>query len=92
MKVVNPFYIQDQSKRIKLYTQTAKEKRAWMEATWQAQLDLVERKCSLRLGSISPSEEDLGLKEPANIKSETVNKCMECDTAFSMLKARFMQL
>ena len=88
MEVVNTFYIQDQSKRIELYTQTAEEKRAWMEAMWQARLDLMERKSSLRLGSISPSEEDLGLKEPAKIKSETVNKCMECHTAFSMLKRK----
>ncbi|CAG7719893.1 unnamed protein product [Allacma fusca] len=88
LEVANTFYIQDQQKRIELYTQTSEEKKHWMEAMWQARMDLMERKSSLRLGSISPSEEDLGLKEPAKIKSETVSKCMECHTAFSMLKRR----
>lgn len=88
LEVVNTFYIQDATKRIELYTATSQEKRVWMEAMWQARCDLMERKSSLRLGSISPSEEDLGLKEPAKIKSDSVSKCMECHTAFTMLKRK----
>ena len=55
---------------------------------YQAKVDLMKRKSSLRLGSDSPSEDDLGVKEPAKIKSDSVSKCMECDVTFSMLKRR----
>jgi hypothetical protein len=88
LEVVNTFYIQDDNKRIELYTQTAEEKRLWMEAMYQARIDLLSRKSSLRLGSMSPSEDELGMKEPAKIRSDSVLKCMECDIAFSLFNRR----
>lgn len=88
LEVVNTFYVEDSHKKIELYTDTAQEKEDWMTAIHNAKEELIERKSSLRLGSISPTEDELGLKEPTKLKSDSVSKCMECYTSFSMLKRR----
>ncbi|CAL8117441.1 unnamed protein product [Orchesella dallaii] len=88
LEVVNTFYVEDSHKKIELYTQTAQEKEDWMTAIHNAKEQLIERKSSLRLGSISPTEDELGMKEPTKLKSESVSKCMECYTSFSIMKRR----
>lgn len=70
------------------YFRTPQEKADWMTAIHNAREELLERKSSLRLGSASPTEDELGLKEPAKLKSDSVSKCMECYATFGMLKRR----
>jgi len=59
-----------------------------MTAIHSAREELLERKSSLRLGSASPTEDELGLKEPAKLKTDSVTKCMECYISFTMLKRK----
>lgn len=88
LEVANTFYVEDSHKKIELYTSTAEDKELWMTAIHNAKEELIERKSSLRLGSISPTEDELGMKEPTKLKSDSVSKCMECYMSFTMLKRR----
>lgn len=64
------------------------EKTDWMQAIYKAKEELLKRKSSLRLGSTSPSEDELGIKEPPKLKSDSVSKCMICDITFGMVSKR----
>ncbi|ODM92720.1 FYVE, RhoGEF and PH domain-containing protein 1, partial [Orchesella cincta] len=84
LEVVNTFYVEDSHKKIELYTQ----KGGLDDSRPQRQGRANRAQILPRLGSISPTEDELGTKEPTKLKSDSVSKCMECYTSFSIMKRR----
>ncbi|XP_022240756.1 FYVE, RhoGEF and PH domain-containing protein 1-like isoform X2 [Limulus polyphemus] len=84
LETANTFYIRSTGRSIELYTQTMKEKIAWMEALAKAVHDLTQRKSSLRIGELSSLEGmELGTRAPTFIKHDAINHCMVCGSQFN---------
>ncbi|XP_078049056.1 FYVE, RhoGEF and PH domain-containing protein 4 [Augochlora pura] len=78
LETANTFYIRDEEKNVELYTHTAEEKIAWLEALSDTMQNMMTRKASLKTGNV----------ESLVIKTEDVTKCMICDVIFSVMKRK----
>nr|XP_045599519.1 uncharacterized protein LOC123758831 [Procambarus clarkii] len=91
LETANTFYIKDNNKSVELYTQTLEEKEQWLEAFIRAIHETSQRKSSLKL-HFNPDQRivdlDLGQKQPMLIRSDSVNKCMECGSQFTMVRRK----
>ncbi|XP_066987803.1 FYVE, RhoGEF and PH domain-containing protein 4-like isoform X4 [Macrobrachium rosenbergii] len=91
LETANTFYIRDNNKSVELYTQTKEEKELWLEALFQAIHETYQRKSSLKL-HFSPDQRvvdvDLGQKQPTLVRSDSVTKCMECGSQFTMVRRK----
>ncbi|XP_076313163.1 FYVE, RhoGEF and PH domain-containing protein 2-like isoform X2 [Tachypleus tridentatus] len=84
LETANTFYIRSTGRSIELYTQTMKEKIAWMEALAKAVHDLTQRKSSLKIGELStPEGMELGTRAPTFIKHDAISHCMVCSSQFN---------
>lgn len=91
LETANTFYIKDNNKSVELYTQTLEEKEQWLEAFIRAIHETSQRKSSLKL-HFNPDQRivdvDLGQKQPMLIRSDSVTKCMECGSQFTMVRRK----
>ncbi|XP_063613352.1 uncharacterized protein LOC134786636 [Penaeus indicus] len=91
LETANTFYIRDDNKSVELYTQTIEEKEQWLEALFRAIHETYQRKSSLKL-HCNPDQRvvdlDLGQKQPTLIRSDSVTKCMECGSQFTMVRRK----
>ncbi|XP_050693337.1 FYVE, RhoGEF and PH domain-containing protein 6-like isoform X1 [Eriocheir sinensis] len=91
LETANTFYIKDNNKSVELYTQTIEEKEQWLDAFIRAIHETSQRKSSLKL-HFNPNQRildlDLGQKQPMLIRSDSVNKCMECASQFTMVRRK----
>ncbi|KAK4328960.1 hypothetical protein Pmani_000652 [Petrolisthes manimaculis] len=91
LETANTFYIKDNNKSVELYTQTIEEKEQWLEAFIRAIHETSQRKSSLKL-HFNPDQRiidvDLGQKQPMLIRSDSVTKCMECGSQFTMVRRK----
>ncbi|ROT81059.1 FYVE, RhoGEF and PH domain-containing protein 4 [Penaeus vannamei] len=91
LETANTFYIRDNNKSVELYTQTIEEKEQWLEALFRAIHETYQRKSSLKL-HCNPDQRvvdlDLGQKQPTLIRSDSVTKCMECGSQFTMVRRK----
>ncbi|XP_033342039.2 FYVE, RhoGEF and PH domain-containing protein 1 [Megalopta genalis] len=78
LETANTFYIRDEEKNVELYTHTAEEKVAWLEALFDTMQNMLTRKASLKTGNV----------KSLVIKTEDVTKCMICDVIFSVMKRK----
>lgn len=73
------------------YTRTIEEKEQWLEAFIRAIHETSQRKSSLKL-HFNPDQRiidvDLGQKQPMLIRSDSVTKCMECGSQFTMVRRK----
>lgn len=91
LETANTFYIKDNNKSVELYTQTIEEKEQWLDAFIRAIHETSQRKSSLKL-HFNPNQRvidvDLGQKQPMLIRSDSVTKCMECGSQFTMVRRK----
>ncbi|XP_069947976.1 FYVE, RhoGEF and PH domain-containing protein 4 isoform X2 [Cherax quadricarinatus] len=91
LETANTFYIKDSNKSVELYTQTLEEKEQWLEAFIRAIHETSQRKSSLKL-HFNPDQRtvdlDLGQKQPMLVRSDSVTKCMECGSQFTMVRRK----
>ncbi|XP_043460754.1 FYVE, RhoGEF and PH domain-containing protein 4-like [Leptopilina heterotoma] len=78
LETANTFYIRDDNKNVELYTHSAADKAAWLDALFETMHEIMRRKASLKTG-----EEKNNL-----VKTDDVNRCMVCETLFSVMKRR----
>lgn len=78
LETANTFYIRDDNKNVELYTHSAADKAAWLDALFETMHEIMRRKASLKTG-----EEKNNL-----VKIDDVNRCMVCETLFSVMKRR----
>ncbi|KAG7207143.1 hypothetical protein KM043_001015 [Ampulex compressa] len=79
LETANTFYVRDENKSVELYTHSAEEKAAWIEALLQTVEEIMRRKASFKTSDI---------KVAAVIKPEEVSKCMLCEAIFSVMKRK----
>ena len=84
----NTFYIRDEHKSVELYTSTREEKEQWLEQLFMAVKSLYTRKSSLRVGReiLRPLDSEIGKRPPHMQRVETVARCTDCATHFSILR------
>ena len=84
----NTFYIRDEHKSVELYTSTREEKEQWLEQLFLAVKSLYTRKSSLRVGReiLRPLDSEIGKRPPHMQRLETVARCTDCATHFSILR------
>jgi len=84
----NTFYIRDEHKSVELYTSTREEKEQWLEQLFLAVKSLYTRKSSLRVGReiLRPLDSEIGKRPPHMQRVETVARCTDCATHFSILR------
>ena len=84
----NTFYVRDENKSVELYTHTRDDKEDWLEKLFQTIKQLYQKKSSFGKEVLRPLQSEIGKTQPRLQKLETVSKCMECSTPFSILKHR----
>ncbi len=69
---------------------TRGEKEDWLEALFQTIKELYQKKSSLRIGRemLRPLESEIGRKQPRLLKMESIQKCMDCGTPFTMMRKK----
>jgi len=84
----NTFYVRDEHKSVELYTETREEKEEWLDELFQAVKSLYTRKSSLRVGKeiLRPLDSEIGVTPPHMQRVESVAKCTDCATQFSIIK------
>ncbi|KAK7081048.1 FYVE, RhoGEF and PH domain-containing protein 3 [Halocaridina rubra] len=91
LETANSFYIRDDNKSVELYTHTIEEKEKWIAALFKAIHETYQRKSSLKI-QVSPDQRivdvDLGQKQPTLVRSDSVTKCMECGSQFTMVRRK----
>lgn len=78
LETANTFYITDENKSVELYTQSAAEKAAWLDALFQTMQEIMRRKASLKTGNVKTSL----------VKADDVTRCMICEVIFSVMKRK----
>lgn len=80
LEIANTFYIRDKNKSVELYTHSATEKAAWLEALFDTMTETMKRKSSLKVNSTN--------SESIKIEQEDATRCMICATPFSVMKRK----
>lgn len=80
LETANTFYLRDENKSVELYTDSASEKAAWLDALFDTMQEIMRRKASLKTGENS--------KTTALIKSDDITRCMVCEALFSVMKRK----
>ncbi|KAJ8683067.1 hypothetical protein QAD02_018859 [Eretmocerus hayati] len=78
LETANTFYLRDENKSVELYTHSAIEKAAWLDAFKETFREISRRKASLKTGN----------DETAVVKSDDVSRCMVCEVIFSVIKRK----
>lgn len=78
LETANTFYIRDEHKSVELYTHTAEEKAAWLEALFKTMQEIMRRKASLKTA---------GTKSTL-VTADDVTRCMVCEAIFSVMKRK----
>ncbi|XP_034933980.1 FYVE, RhoGEF and PH domain-containing protein 1-like [Chelonus insularis] len=78
LETANTFYLRDSNKNVELYTHSASEKAAWLDALFQTMQEIMRRKASLKTGN----------EKTALVKADDVTKCMVCEAIFSVMKRK----
>ncbi|XP_043252940.1 FYVE, RhoGEF and PH domain-containing protein 4-like [Colletes gigas] len=78
LETANTFYIRDEDKSVELYTHSAEEKAAWLDALCDTMQEIMRRKASLKTVNV----------KTLDVKTEDVTKCMMCDVIFSVMKRK----
>ncbi|XP_015600047.1 FYVE, RhoGEF and PH domain-containing protein 1 isoform X2 [Cephus cinctus] len=78
LETANTFYVRDENKNVELYTHTAAEKAAWLDALFQTMQEIMRRKASLKTGNAKTSL----------VKADDVARCMVCEAIFSVMKRK----
>ncbi|XP_076303493.1 FYVE, RhoGEF and PH domain-containing protein 4 [Lasioglossum baleicum] len=78
LETAHTFYIRDEEKSFELYTHSAEEKAAWLEALFNTMQEIMRRKASLKTGNV----------KTLVVKTEDVTKCMICDVIFSVMRRK----
>ncbi|XP_054000373.1 FYVE, RhoGEF and PH domain-containing protein 4-like [Hylaeus anthracinus] len=78
LETANTFYIRDADKSVELYTHSAEEKAAWLDALFETMQEIIRRKASLKTGNV----------KTLVVKTEDVTRCMVCDVIFSVMKRK----
>ncbi|XP_076760404.1 FYVE, RhoGEF and PH domain-containing protein 1 isoform X2 [Xylocopa sonorina] len=78
LETANTFYIRDEDKSVELYTHTAEEKAAWLDALFDTMQETMKRKASLKIGDV----------KTLIVKTDDVSRCMICGAIFSVMKRK----
>ncbi|CAL7937322.1 unnamed protein product [Xylocopa violacea] len=78
LETANTFYIRDEDKSVELYTHTAEEKAAWLDALFDTMQETMRRKASLKIGDV----------KTLIVKTDDVSRCMICGAIFSVMKRK----
>lgn len=78
LETANTFYIRDDNKNVELYTHSAADKAAWLDALFETMHEIMRRKASLKTGE----------EKSTLVKTDDVNRCMVCETLFSVMKRK----
>lgn len=78
LETANTFYLRYGNKSIELYTHSAGEKAAWLDALFQTMQEIMKRKASLKTGST----------KTALVKADDITRCMVCEAIFSVMKRK----
>lgn len=82
LETANTFYLRDGNKSVELYTQSATEKAAWLDALFETMHEIMRRKASLKTtnGNAKISTQVAKINDAA--------RCMVCEAMFSVMKRR----
>lgn len=78
LETANTFYLRDSIKSVELYTHSAAEKTAWLDALCQTMQEIMRRKASLKIGN----------EKSCLVKADDVTRCMVCEAIFSVMKRK----
>ncbi|XP_044591729.1 FYVE, RhoGEF and PH domain-containing protein 4-like isoform X1 [Cotesia glomerata] len=78
LETANTFYLRDSNKSVELYTHSAGEKAAWLDALFQTMQEIMRRKASLKIGN----------EKTSLVKADDVTRCMVCEAIFSVMKRK----
>ncbi|KAG8038872.1 hypothetical protein G9C98_003179 [Cotesia typhae] len=78
LETANTFYLRDFNKSVELYTHSAGEKAAWLDALFQTMHEIMRRKASLKIGN----------EKTSLVKADDVTRCMVCEAIFSVMKRK----
>lgn len=79
LETANTFYLRDENKSVELYTHSATEKAAWLDALFETMQEIMRRKASLKTNNTN--------KTPL-LKADDVTRCMVCEAVFSVMKRK----
>ncbi|XP_058791864.1 FYVE, RhoGEF and PH domain-containing protein 1-like [Phymastichus coffea] len=79
LETANTFYLRDENKSVELYTESATEKAAWLDALFETMQEIMRRKASLKTNNTN--------KTPL-LKADDVTRCMVCEAIFSVMKRK----
>ncbi|XP_014211813.1 FYVE, RhoGEF and PH domain-containing protein 1 [Copidosoma floridanum] len=80
LETANTFYLRDENKSVELYTHSATDKAAWLDALFETMQEIMRRKASLKTGD---NPKTAGL-----VKADDVTRCMVCEAIFSVMKRK----
>lgn len=80
LETANTFYLRDEKKSVELYTHSATEKAAWLDALFETMQEIMRRKASLKTSD--------NTKTAALVKTEDSTRCMVCEAVFSVMKRK----
>ncbi|XP_031788464.1 FYVE, RhoGEF and PH domain-containing protein 1 [Nasonia vitripennis] len=78
LETANTFYLRGRNKSVELYTHSATEKAAWLDALFETMQEIMRRKASLKIGNANT----------ALLKADDVTRCMVCEVIFSVMKRK----
>lgn len=79
LETANTFYLRDDKKSVELYTHSATEKAAWLDALFETMQEIMRRKASLKTS---------GSTKTTLVKTEDSTRCMVCEAVFSVMKRK----
>ncbi|XP_014236278.1 FYVE, RhoGEF and PH domain-containing protein 1-like [Trichogramma pretiosum] len=89
LETANTFYLRDGNKSVELYTHSASEKAAWLDALFETMQEIMRRKASLKVNGSSSSDSNGNAKSVSTtVKADDVTRCMVCETVFSVMKRK----
>ena len=84
LETANTFYLRDENKSVELYTQSAQEKAAWLDALFETMEETLRRKASLKINDNNVSKN----VTVTPLKGEDATRCMVCEAVFSVMKRK----
>lgn len=78
LETANTFYLRGRNKSVELYTHSATDKAAWLDALFETMQEIMRRKASLKIGNVNT----------ALLKADDVTRCMVCEVIFSVMKRK----
>lgn len=78
LETANTFYLRDANKSVELYTHSAADKAAWLDALFQTMQEIMRRKSSLKTNN---TKTDLA-------KHDDPSRCMVCEVIFSVMRRK----